>query len=217
MSGQPSRPPKRRRRDRAETDALVLETVREMLCRDGALAGFTLQNVADEAGVNRVQLYQNFGSKQALLRAAISDLFQQTAESRAAHRYLPFKERRRWMFEQFLATPDLVRLEALLAQDGDQDFSVFPEFDLTVENLKTDMDNGALPPDADPVALHVLTAATYMGYCIFKEAFSRDTGVARDDLDMRVLNAFSDLLNRLTATPDGATGDAARQGSAEQS
>ncbi|MBB3044187.1 TetR/AcrR family transcriptional regulator [Nocardioides soli] len=188
---------KRRRRDRSETDPLVFEAVRRILVRDGVLAGFTLQTVADEAGVNRVQIYQNFGTKQALLRAAILDILTRTREERDAHQELPFPQRRRKIFEQFLQNPDVVRLEALLAQDGDAEFTVFPWLAEAQETLERDRREGAIPHDADALMLHVLTAATYMGYCIFREAYARDTGLTPEALDERILDTFGDVLKRL--------------------
>lgn len=195
--------PRRRRRDRSETDQLVFNAVRAMLLRDGALHGFTLQDVADEAGVNRVQLYQNFGSKQALLRAAINTLLEAMGKERNLHRELPFAERRRRIFEQFLSNPDVVRLEALLAQDGDEGFRVFPELELALAAYGRDVADGGLPPDADAVALHVLTAATYMGYCIFRDVFVRDTAVPAETLDQRVLDAFTALLDAYAGSTSG--------------
>lgn len=185
----------RRRRNRAETDKLVFEAVRRMLIRDGALADKTLQHVADEAGVNRVQLYQSFGSKQALLRAAIVNFLESTRRDRDTYFEMPFVERRHHIFGQFLREPEAVRLEALLAQAGDEEFEVFPDLERALAAMDRDIASQELPADADGAALHVLTAATYMGYCIFRDVYARSLGATLEDLDERILRSFVDLLS----------------------
>lgn len=193
----------RKRRERAETDRLVYEAVRAMLVRDGVFAGFTLQNLADEAGVNRVQLYQNFGSKQGVLRAAILDTLDQSRPTRDAVRNLPFVERRLHVFEHFLANPDVIQLEALLAQDGDEELVIFPDLEVSRRDYERDIERGHLPADADPLAMHFLTAATYMGYCIFRDTMVRDSGLDPKELDTRILKAFSRMLEALaSAAPE---------------
>ncbi|WP_305094319.1 TetR/AcrR family transcriptional regulator [Prescottella sp. R16] len=191
----------RTRRDRSLTDSLVFQAVRSLLVRDGVLAGFTFQAIADEAGVNRVQLYQKFGTRRGLLRAAIQDLMNETKADRSRYRNLPFVKRRRAIFEQALANPDVTRLEALLAQDGDDAYQIFPEIDLSRANLLRDYEEGALPEDADGVALHVLTAAAYMGYCVFRDGYARDVEIDAEELDGRVLEAFEYLLDRALTKP----------------
>lgn len=190
----------RQRRNRQETDRLVFDAVRRMLTQDGALAGMTLQTVADEAGVNRVQLYQNFGSKQALLRAAILHFLDTVRHERESYLEYSFVERRRHMFAQFLKEPEVVRLEALLAQDKDEELEVFPDLDRALAAIDRDIDTGHLPDDADGAALHVVTAATYMGYCIFRDVYARSVDIPADELDDRVLDAFTKLLSTYSAT-----------------
>ncbi|MEU5979981.1 helix-turn-helix domain-containing protein [Streptomyces sp. NPDC047315] len=194
---------RRRRRTREETEADLLAAARKLLQRDGVLAGVNLREIATEAGVNHGQIYQYFGTRQSLLRAAAADLVERQAADRDGHWELPFAERRQAMFHHRLDAPELVRLEALLALDGDEGFSPFPRFDRTRQSLARDTDDGSLPDGADAEAAHVMTAAAQMGYVIFREAYARDTGIPLEELDERAARAFARMVAGLTApSPD---------------
>ncbi|MFZ3599152.1 TetR/AcrR family transcriptional regulator [Streptomyces sp. BH104] len=189
---------RRRRRTREETEADLLAAARRLLRRDGVLAGVNLREIATEAGVNHGQIYQYFGTRQALLRAAATDLVERQAAEREGHWELPFNERREAMFQHRLDEPELVKLEALLALDGDDGFSPFPRFAQTRKSLERDEAEGALPEGADAVAAHVMTAAAQMGYAIFREAYARDTGIPLEELDERAARAFTRMTAGLT-------------------
>ncbi|WP_426368004.1 TetR/AcrR family transcriptional regulator [Streptomyces sp. E-08] len=194
--------PRRRRRSRQETEADLLAAARRLLQRDGVLAGVNLREIATEAGVNHGQIYQYFGSRQALLRASVADLVdRQTAEQDAGFWELPFAERRATMFRHRLAEPEVVRLEALLALDGDEGVNPLPRFAQTRRSLERDRREGALPPDADAVAAHVMAASALVGYVIFREAYARDTGIPLDELDERAEGAYARMVAGLAGTP----------------
>ncbi|MFJ6513036.1 helix-turn-helix domain-containing protein [Streptomyces sp. NPDC091405] len=191
---------RRRRRTREETEADLLAAARRLLERDGVLAGVNLREVAAEAGVNHGQIYQYFGTRQALLRAAAADLVDRQTADRDNHWDRPFSERRLAMLHHRLAEPELVKLEALLALDGDDTFSPFPRFSQTRQSLERDKAEGSLPEDADEVAAHVMTAAAQMGYAIFRKAYARDTGIPVEELDERAVHAFTRMTAGLAAT-----------------
>lgn len=192
---------RRSRRSRQETEADLLAAARRLLERDGVLAGINLREVAAEAGVNHGQIYQYFGTRQSLLRAAAADLVERRTAEHDGHWDLPFRERRQAMFRYRLEEPELVRLEALLALDGDDDFSPLPRFEQTRQSLQRDIDEGALPVEADAVAAHVMTAAAQMGYAIFREAYARDTGVPLAELDARAAETYARMVAGLTVPP----------------
>ncbi|MCB8907667.1 MULTISPECIES: TetR/AcrR family transcriptional regulator [unclassified Streptomyces] len=190
---------RRRRRSREETEADLLAAARTLLERDGVLAGVNLREIAAEAGVNHGQIYQYFGSRQSLLRAAAADLVERQTEDHDGHWEQPFAERRLAMFHHRLDEPELVTLETLLALDRDDNFSPLPRFPQTLQSLDRDKADGSLPEDADAVAAHVMTAAAQMGYVIFREAYARDTGIPLDELDERAAQAFSLMIAGLAA------------------
>ncbi|MEV0702423.1 helix-turn-helix domain-containing protein [Saccharopolyspora sp. NPDC050389] len=195
----PAAKPRRRRRSREETESDLLDAALRIMRRDGLLEGVTLREVAAEAGVNHGQIYQYFGSRHALLRAAITRLLQQSTLDRGTHWEQPFAQRRTAMWHSALQQPDLPKLEALLALEGDDQLVLFPALERTRQALDRDRTTGALPPDADADVLHAMTAATYLGYCIFRETIARELGVELDELDERAGAVYERLVAGLAA------------------
>ncbi|MVU77229.1 TetR family transcriptional regulator [Nocardia sp. ET3-3] len=192
---------RRPRGTREETERELFQAVSRLLERDGVLSGITLREVAQEAGVNHGQIYQYFGTRRALVRAAISYLIDRHRDT-DSHWDQPFTQRRIAMWQLALQNPELARLEALLALDGDEELHIFPEITRTRAALDRDLDAGTLPADADGEALHALTAATYLGYSIFREAFARDLGIPATELDARATAAFEQMVSALQRPVD---------------
>ncbi|HVX53763.1 helix-turn-helix domain-containing protein [Nocardioides sp.] len=189
---------RRRSRDRARTEADLLEATFELLERDGIFGGVNLQEVADRAGVNRGQIYQYFGDRRSLLRSAVAHWAKAWAAGAKRHWEASFIQRRRAMFRDALADPRVTLVEALLAMDGDPDYHVLPELARTRAALERDQRSGDLPADADAVAMHAFTVAAYKGYVIFREALARDIGVPVDELDQRVLAVYDRVLESMS-------------------
>jgi AcrR family transcriptional regulator len=194
----------RRSRDRARTEADLLAATFDLLQRDGVFAGLNLQEVADRAGVNRGQIYQYFGDRRSLLRAAVTHRAREWAAGARRHWEATFAQRRKQMFRSALANPGPTMVEALLAVDGDPDYHVMPEIEKTRAALARDRAAGELPADVDAEALHVLMVAAYKGYLVFRESFARDLGIPVADLDARVLATHDRVVTTLT-TPGRPT------------
>ncbi|MFJ7626027.1 TetR/AcrR family transcriptional regulator [Streptomyces sp. NPDC097595] len=202
MPDQPAAAPaKRRRRTRQETESDLLDAALHLLERDGALAGITLREVAKEAGVNHGQIYQYFGDRRTLLRAAIGRLIDTSELGARSHWDQSFVERRRTMLRYALEHTQLLRMEALLVLDGDPELSLFPELDRTKEALQRDRASGELPEDADGLAMHAMTAATYLGYAIFRETIARELGLELEELDQRAFAVYDLMLEGLVRHP----------------
>lgn len=184
----------RRRRDKEGTIKDLLGAARRLLRRDGVLAGLNLREVADEAGVNRGLIYQYFGSRQELLRAALTDIAWLRADVFEKGRQLPFVARRVSVFTEAVKHMEFIKLEALLVLDGDHDLRLFPQLDRSRRDLERDQTTGGLDPDADAIVTHVLTAATYLGYCVFRENLARETGIEAEELDKRAVAAFERMM-----------------------
>lgn len=185
---------RRRLRDRARTEADLLEATFHLLQRDGIFAGLNLQEVADRAKVNRGQIYQYFGDRRSLLRAAVTYRAREWAAGAKHHWETSFIGRRRAMFRSALANPGSTLVEALLAIDGDPDYHAMPEIEKTRAALERDQSNGDLPADADAVAMHAFMVAAYKGYLIFRTALARDIGIPVEQLDARVLAVHDQVL-----------------------
>jgi AcrR family transcriptional regulator len=57
-----------------ETRARVLVAARELILGENALAGFSMEAVARQAGITRMTVYHRFGSKRGLLEALFDDM-----------------------------------------------------------------------------------------------------------------------------------------------
>lgn len=190
---------RRRSRDRARTEADLLEATFDLLQRDGVFAGLNLQEVACRAGVNRGQIYQYFGDRRSLLRAAVAYRAREWAAAAKHHWEGTFLQRRRAMLRSALANPGVTLVEALLAIDGDPGYHAMPELDRTKAALERDQQSGDLPPDSDAVAMHAFTVAAYKGYLIFRESLARDIGVPVEQLDARILDVYDRVLECMIA------------------
>jgi hypothetical protein len=60
-------------RDRRVTERRILDATWRLFDQDGPLAGINLQRVADEAGVNRSLVYQYLGTREDLVRTALTE------------------------------------------------------------------------------------------------------------------------------------------------
>jgi len=62
--------PRPRRAKSTATSAHIVETVRRMIVANG-LVGISMESIAEAAGISRRALYNRFGSKDAIVRAAL--------------------------------------------------------------------------------------------------------------------------------------------------
>lgn len=191
---------KRRTRDRARTEADLLDATFDLLQRDGIFAGLNLQEVADRASVNRGQIYQYFGDRRSLLRAAVVHRAREWAAGAKRHWEESFSQRRKAMFRNALANPSVPIVEALLAIDRDPEYHSLPEIARTRIALERDQQSGALPAEADAVALHAFTVAATKGYALFRESLARDIGVPVDELDARVRAVYDQVIDGMAGS-----------------
>jgi AcrR family transcriptional regulator len=68
----------------AETRDRVIEAAARCLREDAGIASFSLDNVAKAAGVTRLTVYNQFGSRRALLEAVFDDIARQGGLARIA-------------------------------------------------------------------------------------------------------------------------------------
>ena len=168
--------------------------------RDGVLAGLNLATVADEAGVNRGQIYQYFGNRQNLLRSALE---QNAWDAKAlqAGQDLPFAQRRQAVTRSAIENPERFKLMALLILDGDPSFPLFRNLNKTRHDLARDQENGSLDPGRDALMCHLLSAIIYMGYGVFREKISDESGIPVEELDDRLLSLTAEIYNFLASEP----------------
>jgi len=174
------------KQNRAETERRLIDAALDLIRRNGVLAGLNLREVADEAEVNRGNIYHYFGSRRELLRAAIARRFEAVIEAVVADRRgVPFVERKLRAFRG----PDKLQdsqLRALLVIDGDETVDPIPRFELALLGLQQGVRNGEIDGAHDLEALEVALSALRRGYHLFREPYANRLGTDADDLDERI-------------------------------
>lgn len=178
-----------------------------LLERDGFLAGLNMQEVADHAGVNRGLIHHYFGSRQALLRAALERGRRDTADEAERRRPLHPYDKGTKQFNDYVRNPMYTRLVALLAVDGDEAFEPFFAPEDRLADFERERAEGVFAADVDLVALMTAWDATLLGYALTREAASRQLGVPVAELDRRVLRLLRREIEPLRGSADGDPGD----------
>jgi AcrR family transcriptional regulator len=205
-----SPPPKRRARasrrgrDRASTEERILDATWRLFELGGPLAGINLQEVADEAGVNRSLVYQYFGTREELVRRALARRLEQAQPSFVAGYGLPFIKRRLRAFKVVLKDPLPAKLMAQLVLAGEPDARALPMLEGARTALQRDLAEGSLPRDADVDVMHAMTAVVNLGYAVLREHLAVELGIALSDLDRRAAAVFALMLEGVS-TPRSRT------------
>jgi AcrR family transcriptional regulator len=189
------------KQNRAETERRLIDAALGLIRRNGVLAGLNLREVADEAEVNRGNIYHYFGSRRELLRTAIARRFEAVIEALVADRRgVPFVERRLRAFRG----PDLLQdsqLRALLVIDGDETVDPIPRFELALRGLQQGVEDGEIDRAHDLEALEVALSAMRRGYHLFREPYANRLGTDADDLDVRITRIMRVWLESMAAPP----------------
>lgn len=156
-----------------------------LLTSGGLLAGFSLQQVGDEAGVTKGLVYHYFGDRQALLRSALRHGAAEIQQTLAEMPYAAYDRRMLHFAKAALAHPDAIQLTALLLVDRDPRLRTMPIRERTMASFVRDLDEGRLPPEADVEALLGVQNALVYGYVLFRDGLARQMGVDRERLDAR--------------------------------
>jgi AcrR family transcriptional regulator len=186
-------------RDRRVTERRILDATWRLFDRGGPLAGINLQEVADEAGVNRSLVYQYFGTREQLVRSALAERLKQARQLYRAGRALPFAERKRQAFAVALADPAPTRLMTQLVLAGDEELRVLPMLDASRGALARDLADGSLPPGADAEVMHAMTVVLYLGYAVFRERLAAELGIDPVELDDRAADVYGLMVDGLVA------------------
>jgi AcrR family transcriptional regulator len=183
--------------DRADTEALIERAALDLLQQNGVLAGLNLREVADLAKVNRGLVYLYFGSRQALLRSALSKRAAEAPIWNSPRRTEePLPDRAEHDLMELAAANDQVRLHALLHLDGTDELTGLPYLKDALALLERDREQGAIPPDTDLEALHVLLVSLGAGYSLYRDSFAADIGASPAELDSRVAQTLRTFLTR---------------------
>lgn len=194
-------PRQKQKRSRADTEQKLIDVALELIRDKGVLAGLNLRQVAEGAGVNRGNIYHYFGSRQELLRAAISRRFKALASTVAAKiQNKRFVERRLNSFRLFEGSNDS-KLRALLVLDGDDTVDPIPFFEEGLSLLRKDVIDGDIHKEHDLEALQVALSALLRGYRIFREPYAKRLDIDAGELDERVSKVMRTFLESVANAP----------------
>jgi AcrR family transcriptional regulator len=194
-----------RQPDRAATEAALQKAALALLERNGVLAGLNLREVAEEAGVNRGLVYHYFGSRRALLRAALrSDIHERIGDFEPGFG-LPLAARIARVFRTYLRHHRAVLLTTLLALDGDTLIRIIPDLEGTRRRMARDVADGHLAADIDTEAAHVAISALIYGYMVFRERYAAELDCDVQDLDDRLSATVERLLLGVAPPPASET------------
>lgn len=195
--------PNRKQLAREAAERSLKEAALKLLRRDGLLAGLNLQEVADEASVNRGLIHRWFGSRRELLRAALRTQRERLADDVAASLDRPVEDRTAWAVRQYAADPSHAQMVMLLCLDGDEQLEPIPYLPERLAAFADEVARGRWSADADPLALTVLWDVILDGYFTMRDALARQTGLTPTELDERVFASVGRLFRSvLPADPD---------------
>jgi AcrR family transcriptional regulator len=190
-----------RRRSRAETEQKLIDVALDLIRDKGVLAGLNLREVAEGAGVNRGNIYHYFGSRQELLRAAISRRFKALVGTVAtSNQNKRFVERRLNSFRLAKGSNDS-KLRALLVLDGDDTVDPIPFYEEGLSQLRKDVIDGDIHREHDLEALQVALSALLRGYRIFREPYANRLDIHANELDERVNRIMRTFLESVAEAP----------------
>lgn len=173
------------------TDRVLERAALRLLTDGGLLAGFTLQQVGDEAGVAKALVYHYFGDRQALLRSALRHGSMELQRTFRALPYAAYSHRLRVLARAALSHPDAIQLMTLLLIDRDPRLRTMPLKDQTMGDFERDVREGVLPEDTDIPALFGVQNSLIYGYVLFRGGLARQLEVDAPALDRRVLRLIS--------------------------
>jgi AcrR family transcriptional regulator len=184
----------------ASTREALLDAALDQLQTKGVLAGLNLREVADAVGVTPANIYYYFGTRQGLLRAALTREVQRLQVPLDETSGMSFVDRRARMFDA-ITTSSPLTLTALLALDGDPDYEPLPFIEATRAQYAEMAAAGRLPADLDIDATHLFAIAASIGVAIYADAASRQLGVPAEELRQRTRAVFEQMLEALVRAP----------------
>lgn len=182
-----------RKPDREATEHALMAAALDLLERDGVLAGLNMQEVADVAGVNRGLIHHYFGTRQALLHAAIERGLAEATDEALSRRRLSPAEKASRQLKDLTENHRYLTLLTLLALEDDQfDPIAFREHRLA--DLRDEQAAGLYPNDLDLDAFLVAWDAALLGYALLRGAAARQLDTEPEKLDRRVLKLLRKMV-----------------------
>jgi len=183
------------------TRVALMEAALAHIAKRGVLAGLNMREVANDVGVTPANIYHHFGSRQELLRAALTHQIDKLTAPIDSAVTAPYAEWRTAIFDLVQDNPPL-RTTALLALDGDPSYEPLPLWELAVEHYERLIAEGDLPEGFDYFAAHVLTLSMSMGVAIYSDAIAHQAGIDPDEVVERTRAMFVQVVEGLSSRHD---------------
>jgi AcrR family transcriptional regulator len=144
----------------AETRDLLIESTLRLIAERG-VAGVSVRDVAADAGVNHGLVHRYFGSKDALIRAAVERIalliYDPDAPAQAT-----------WFFDRLRAHPELAVLVARACLDGPHDLLGYAAPPPAVlDKLLSKLRPFARQAGVDPAVINAAWTAAILGWYVF--------------------------------------------------
>ncbi len=175
-----------------------MEATLEYLGERGVLGGFNMREVADAVGVTSANIYHHFGSRQGLLRSALTYQIDQLTDEIDVAVTGGYVEWRTAIFD-LIQDHRPLRNTALLALDDDLAYEPLALWDLATEHYERLIDVHELDEDFDYLAAHALTLSMSMGMAIYGDAIARQMNIGREELLERARTMFVEMVKDLSA------------------
>jgi len=181
---------------------LLEQAALDLIEENGVLAGLNLREVAEMAGVNRALVYHHFGSREELLRSALTRDLKDRLDQITQGLSLPFNSRVRQMVRTMVQHQPALRLAMLLMLDGKESVRLAPLKDAWLETFKQDQAERKIDEALDLEGFLVMISALSYGYALMRESFAEEFDIDPVNLDWRLESVLDQFLSKYETSED---------------
>jgi AcrR family transcriptional regulator len=181
----------------AETRGALVDALIELLGQR-SVAAISVRDVAAHAGVNHGLVHRYFGSKEALVRAAVERI------SDRVYAGFPGRGQSTWFFAMMRANPSIAAIVARACLDGPHDLlaAAAPPpaiIEQIVARVRATLERSPLAGAIDPALLNAFFTSAMLGWFTFRPLFEQGYGVPADADDQ-----LAAIIARIDALFDAA-------------
>ena len=176
--------------------ALLEQAALDLMEENGVLAGLNLREVAEKAGVNRALVYHYFGSREELLRSALTRDLKDRLDQITQGLSLPFNSRVRQMLRTMVQHQPALRLAMLLMLDGKKEVRLAPLKEAWLETFEQDQAERKIDESLDLEVFLVMISALSYGYALMRESFAAEFEIDPVSLDWRLESVLEQFLSK---------------------
>ena len=176
--------------------ALLEQAALDLMKENGVLAGLNLREVAEKAGVNRALVYHYFGSREELLRSALTRDLKDRLDQITQGLSLPFNSRVRQMLRTMVQHEPALRLAMLLMLDGKEEVRLAPLKEAWLETFEQDQAERKIDESLDLEGFLVMISALSYGYALMRESFAAEFEIDPVSLDWRLESVLEQFLSK---------------------